>query len=122
MTIPRLPWSGEWPGVAECREFGWYAKLIPGEGWVSCDKNDTGAKEDLNRLVTEAVWDRKQGRFILPKPEKKSARHNLIQKLYVAAEAFADLAEAYRKYGMPLPADRAEDDARMLRKQIETLG
>ena len=66
IEIPRLPWTGEWPGVMECREFGWYAKLIPGRGWVSCANNEAGAGEDLNRLAREAVWDKQQGRFILP--------------------------------------------------------
>lgn len=42
----RMPWTGEWPGVRECREFGWYAKRNPaGPGW-------------------EAVWDRHQKRFV----------------------------------------------------------
>ena len=31
--LPRLAWTGEWPGVAECREFGWYAMLMP----IACD-------------------------------------------------------------------------------------
>lgn len=39
--LPRLKWEGRWPGEAECEEFGW----------------------DLNRLVTEGVWDRENGRF-----------------------------------------------------------
>ena len=65
-SLPHLPWSGEWPGVAECREFGWYAKRIPGiDGYVPCDKNDIGADEDLNRLRIDAIWDKKQKRFIL---------------------------------------------------------
>ena len=39
----RMPWTGEWPGDAECREFGWYAKLNPnGRGWVSCTADETG--------------------------------------------------------------------------------
>lgn len=62
---PRLPWTGESPGVAECREFGWYAKLVRGQGWVSCDKDDEGASEDLNRLYSDAVWVAKLGRFVI---------------------------------------------------------
>lgn len=60
-----LPWTGEWPGVAECREFGWYAKLVPGRGWVSCDKNDPAAHADLNRLDKDAAWDKAASRFVL---------------------------------------------------------
>lgn len=60
-----LPWTGEWPGDAECREFGWYAKLVPGQGWVSCDRSDPAGTEDLNRLYRDAVWSREQKRFVL---------------------------------------------------------
>ena len=64
----RLPWPGDWPGIAECREFGWYAKMVPGVGWVSCGADEPGAAEDLNRLAMEAEWDPLQMRFI-PKGE-----------------------------------------------------
>lgn len=63
----RLPWTGEWPGVAECREFGWYSKMVPGSGWVPCEKSEPGAHENLNRLHIDAVWSKEQGRFILPR-------------------------------------------------------
>lgn len=64
LTVPRLPWRGEWPGKAECREFGWYAKHTP-IGWTPCDKDDPEACEDLNRLAIDAVWDKTQGRYVL---------------------------------------------------------
>ncbi len=62
----RMAWTGEWPGVAECREFGWYAKLVEGKGWVRCEADDPDACEDLNRLhdPNEARWDRESKRFI----------------------------------------------------------
>lgn len=63
IEMPRLPWTGEWPGVMECRELGWYSKMVPGKGWVSCDKSETGATEDLNRLCAHAKWSKKEGRF-----------------------------------------------------------
>lgn len=44
-------WEGEWPGVIECRERGWYAVLIPGRGWYPVPPGTPGAMEDLNRLA-----------------------------------------------------------------------
>src|SRR4051794_16389236 len=44
----RLPWAGEWPGKAECREWGWYARRLPGQGWVPRSEDDPGSVEDLD--------------------------------------------------------------------------
>lgn len=53
----RMAWTGEYPGVEACREFGWYAKRAP-VGWKSCDADDPEGSEDLNRLYSgEARWD-----------------------------------------------------------------
>jgi hypothetical protein len=60
---PRQPWTGEWPGFAECREFGWFCKFVPGQGWQECAPDDRDARPDLIRLHGVGVWDAKAGRF-----------------------------------------------------------
>lgn len=60
----RMRWTGEYPGCAECREFGWFTKLIPDQGWVECSKDDPEATENLSRLYFEAVWDVDRQRFV----------------------------------------------------------
>lgn len=64
LTVPRIKWDGIWPGVLECREFGWYCKWTS-NGWQQCDKSDPEAKENLNRLCVDAVWDKNKARFVL---------------------------------------------------------
>jgi hypothetical protein len=64
--IKRRPWSGYWPGVAECREYDFWCKWGESGGWIQCDRDDPDAREDLNRLVTECVWDVEKQRFVLP--------------------------------------------------------
>jgi hypothetical protein len=62
-------WTGEWPGVAECREFGWWCYFGPdhGErGWVRCAADDPRARPDLNRLLFDAVWDPNIKRWTRP--------------------------------------------------------
>ena len=64
----KLPWTGEWPGNSECREFDLWCFWGPdyGEhGWVECDKDHPGAKEDLNRLATFCKWDKNQKKYVL---------------------------------------------------------
>lgn len=55
-------WTGIWPGVLECRERGFFVRIIgpdgkltdnfraPGTNYVPCGPDDEGAREDLNRL------------------------------------------------------------------------
>ena len=62
---PRIPWMGERPATIACRKLNWYAKTVREIlGWVSCDKEDTGATEDLNRLYVATVWDPAQQTYI----------------------------------------------------------
>lgn len=64
LRTPRLTWTGDLPGVAECRRFGFLVKLVPGKGYVPCDKDDPDAEPDMNRLFREARWDPAARRFI----------------------------------------------------------
>jgi hypothetical protein len=59
-------WTGEWPGKAECREFGWYTD----------PDSPCGVMEDLNRLYAsrEATWDKEKQRWVLNTPESESSR------------------------------------------------
>lgn len=42
-------WTGEWPGVAECRARGWYCVFAPGKGFRPVPAGTPGSTEDLNR-------------------------------------------------------------------------
>jgi hypothetical protein len=69
----RQKWTGVWPGEVECEEFGWFAKMNPnGPGWVPCPKEDPEAIHDMNRLHTEAFWDKRLGRFVRHNPKEVS--------------------------------------------------
>ena len=58
-----VPWTGEWPGVAECREFGLWCYGPP---WIPCSKEHPRATEDMNRLVQSCVWSKEQRRWVKP--------------------------------------------------------
>jgi hypothetical protein len=61
---PRLPWTGEFPGVAECREYGLWARTLPGKtGSHPCKAGTPGAAEDLITLVMTCVWDADAARW-----------------------------------------------------------
>lgn len=57
-----LPWTGVWPGVEECIEYGFYCRWGP--PWIPCDKDHPDAGPDLNRLLTQCKWDRAKKKFV----------------------------------------------------------
>lgn len=70
-VMPDSPWTGLWPGVVECQEFGWYARFVPNgkPSWRETTGDDPEATEDLNRLAEESAfghltWDRDQLRWV----------------------------------------------------------
>lgn len=60
----RMKWTGEWPGVVECREYDFWSVFKPHVGWLSVPKGTPGATEDLNRLYRECRWDPDQQRMV----------------------------------------------------------
>lgn len=58
-------WTGEWPGDADAIRLGWYSKFTD-RGWVRCGADDPEASPDMNRLHTEAQWNRETGHWELP--------------------------------------------------------
>lgn len=49
-------WTGEWPGVVECKELGWFSIRNPhGVGWIPVEPGTPGATEDLNRWTYYAL-------------------------------------------------------------------
>jgi hypothetical protein len=73
LVHPRLPWTGSWPGITECKEFGWYVVVNPdpdGPRWIACAPGTPGSTPYFNRLYEEAEWDPKQARFVLRSPQE----------------------------------------------------
>lgn len=84
LTGPDLPpmqtWTGEWPGEAECREWGWWARWTEFSGYGRDDVPDTGsfvecapdhphAYPNLSRLASAAAlgkitWSRERERYV----------------------------------------------------------
>ena len=58
-----MPWTGVFPGAAECAEFGWYATL-GARGWQPCAPGTPHSIPDINRLFRDAGWDRERKRFV----------------------------------------------------------
>lgn len=53
-TACNTRWTGEWPGSAECIEYGFLIDLGPGDE----------SMPDLNRLYVECDWDVDQQRMV----------------------------------------------------------
>ena len=65
----RQIWTGFWPGEEECEHYGLFCVLIPGCGWVSCERTVKGAVHDLNRLVMDGKWNRTKQRWVIEELE-----------------------------------------------------
>ena len=68
----RVLWTGEWPGMTECREYGFWC-YQDSNGWgnpemhyghIPCGPDHPKAGPDLNRLYDECVWDRAQKKMV----------------------------------------------------------
>lgn len=80
ITMPRIPWDGEWPNTATCVKLGFWCKVKHGEGgksmgWVSCEALDPDARPDYSRLYADCVWDKSLGEFVL----KDRFQHTLVK-------------------------------------------
>lgn len=66
----RMPWTGEYPGLAECREYGfWSVWDAVNHKWLDWRDGVTaetpGARPDLNRLVSGSCsWDVETQRWV----------------------------------------------------------
>lgn len=60
----RLPWTGEWPHVEQCRRLGWFAYFSEGR-WKPCDEGHPEAIPDMNRLLHEGRWDVKLSQWVV---------------------------------------------------------
>lgn len=52
----RLKWTGFMHGEQDAVRFGYWAKFVPGSGWVACGKDEPGAMPDLNTLLAKTSW------------------------------------------------------------------
>jgi len=58
----RDTWTGRWPGDEDAARLGFWC-IWSGHGWVRVEADHPDATEDLNRLVIEALWDRRARRW-----------------------------------------------------------
>lgn len=105
------PWSGEWPGVAECRERGWYCQddFPPHPRYGSfcpCPPDAPGASEDLNRLAHYNRWGLDNLYDGCKREPRTGPTAEVIAKIHRLAYEAWEIAKA-------LPADKAEERERL---------
>jgi len=59
----RMRFNGSFPDQEACEELGLFAKLVPGQGWVACNRDEPGAFPDLNTLYATCQWNRQEKRW-----------------------------------------------------------
>ncbi|GGX51047.1 YgjP-like metallopeptidase domain-containing protein [Streptomyces noursei] len=57
-------WTGQFPGEAECTEYGFYCRPTP-DGYEPCNAEDPNAMYDFNRLYRQCRWDPTAQRMFL---------------------------------------------------------
>jgi hypothetical protein len=74
----------------------WAKRNPAGPGYIPCGPDDPGAGPDLNRLVMEAVWDRRRKRFVRKEDlgERRLVRHWSNQDLTTDARTIGEMAAA----------------------------
>lgn len=70
-----MAWDGVWPGVLECREYGFWCKWVEGKGWQKCSEDDPDASEDLNELAARSHWDKEKKRYMLVARQDEVQHH-----------------------------------------------
>lgn len=58
-------WTGEWPGVVECRKYGLWCYWPEGGPWITCGPDHPGAVHDYTTLMRNGVWDREAAQWVL---------------------------------------------------------
>lgn len=94
----RQPWTGLWPGVAECREYRLWCCPVDAatstplsdqqaiERRVPCRESALHASEDLNALHRMARWNPDAQRFVIPKMRQARLAARLHRAGYCAEE------------------------------------
>src|SRR5262245_55793566 len=65
----RLAWSGYSFWLESCVSVGFFKKRVRGE-WVACGADEPGCLPDVERLLRERIWNRREQRFEPRQPEE----------------------------------------------------